>query len=44
MDVFLSYFTKEHTATITELLYKGFYIPQEAVRRDMYAKTVKPGL
>lgn len=38
---FMSYFTSDHAAAISELLDNGFYIPQEAVRRDMYEKIVK---
>lgn len=42
MDNFMSYFSSEQAAEINELLNNGFYIPQEAVRRDMYEKFVKP--
>lgn len=41
LDSFLSYFTKGQAAAITELLDNGFYIPQEAIRRDMFARIVK---
>lgn len=41
MDDFMSYFTGDHTAAISEMLNNGFYIPQEAVRRDMYEKIVE---
>lgn len=41
LNDFLSYFTKEQAAAITELLDNGFYIPQEAIRRDMFARIVK---
>lgn len=44
MDCFMSYFTSGQAAAINELLNNGFYIPQEAVRRDMFAKIVKTGL
>ena len=44
MDGFMSYFTSDHVAAINELLDNGFYIPQEAVRRDMFAKIVKTDL
>lgn len=44
MDVFMSYFKSDCAAAINELLDNGFYIPQEAVRKDMYAKIVKTNL
>lgn len=44
MDDFMSYFTNEQAAAINKLLNNGFYIPQEAIRRDMYAKIVKTDL
>lgn len=42
-ECFLSYFTKEQKEAVTALLDGGYYIPQEAVRRDMYAEIVKSG-
>lgn len=44
MDDFMSYFTSDYLETNNGLLDNGFYIPQEAVRRDMYAKIVKTDL
>lgn len=41
MDVFMSYFTSDHASAISDLLEGGFYIPQEALRRDMYEQIVK---
>lgn len=40
IDVFMSYFTGAQAAALTELLDGGFYIPQEAIRRDIYDRIV----